>query len=497
MFDYLQKFNKLPKDLRDKVSSPSIMAALSDLETQYRVELAIVVMKVMIKEVLVKDLPAYFVSEFAFLPVTAEHLTRDLKERVFSPVAYYLDLMNEIRALDLDKDLGLIIKEAGLVLASENLTVRFKNILATYLKGIRNKIDTRNTLAKDVKIGGLNLNDQEIDSVLKICDSHKFKNLNKNEAPAERATAPVGRLGEIINKTEKAMASLAAEYNVQDAIKNGAVNNQQKAAEIKPEDKPEVKVETKSENKPEIKSEIKSGIKPAVKLDTGHELSAPEKQLDLPKPEVQAKPETVAPSVKLTAPVVPAKPNAPAALNATPSTTAPAKTVAPVKAPVNPSLKPAAPTGVKAASSTAPISSVAAARPVAPNINRQAPVPAATRPQIHDIRPVPKVMGPVDELRFLDLVNFRRLGKTPAEIAAKILGKIKLLEKEGYDKMVMGVRAWRESPVSRLYLRLGQEAIAQEKPLKEIITDRQKAGKEYLSMEEIEMIVSLNGKLSF
>ena len=122
---------------------------------------------------------------------------------------------------------------------------------------------------------------------------------------------------------------------------------------------------------------------------------------------------------------------------------------------------------------------------------------AAARPQMHDIRPVPKIMGPIEELQFLDLINFRRLGKTPAEITAKILAKIKLLEKDGYDKMVAGVRAWRESPVSRLYLRLGQEAIAQEAPLKEIIALRQKEAKEYLSLEEVEAIVSLNSKLSF
>jgi hypothetical protein len=124
-------------------------------------------------------------------------------------------------------------------------------------------------------------------------------------------------------------------------------------------------------------------------------------------------------------------------------------------------------------------------------------MPSAARPQMHDIRPIPKVMGPIEELQFLDLTNFHRLGKTPAEITAKIMAKIKLLEKEGYDKMVLGVRAWRESPISRLYLRLGQEAIAKEIPLKDAIDSRQKEAKEYLTMEEVEAIVILNSKLSF
>jgi hypothetical protein len=32
MFDYLQQFNSLPRDLRDKISSPEAMAKLSVIE---------------------------------------------------------------------------------------------------------------------------------------------------------------------------------------------------------------------------------------------------------------------------------------------------------------------------------------------------------------------------------------------------------------------------------------------------------------------------------
>jgi hypothetical protein len=106
-------------------------------------------------------------------------------------------------------------------------------------------------------------------------------------------------------------------------------------------------------------------------------------------------------------------------------------------------------------------------------------------------------MGPLEELQFLDLINFRRLGKTPGEITAKIFSKIKFLEREGYEKMVAGVKAWRQSPVNRLYLRLGQEAITKGITLKEALAARQKAGQECLSLEEIEAIVAMNGKLVF
>ena len=64
MFDYLQQFNQLPEALKTKVSSPEAMAILSDLESRYRVDLAMVVMKLMIKSLTIKDLQPLFISEF-------------------------------------------------------------------------------------------------------------------------------------------------------------------------------------------------------------------------------------------------------------------------------------------------------------------------------------------------------------------------------------------------------------------------------------------------
>jgi len=59
-----------------------------------------------------------------------------------------------------------------------------------------------------------------------------------------------------------------------------------------------------------------------------------------------------------------------------------------------------------------------------------------TKTKMEDVRARPKVMGPLEELRYLDLVNFRRLGDSPQAITDKIVMKIKLLEKDGYDRMV-------------------------------------------------------------
>jgi len=503
MFDYLQQFNSLPKDLRDRVSSPLVMAAVTNLENKYKVDLAMTIMKVMIKSLAIKNLPLYFIDETGLAPEVAENLTRDLKEQVFSSVAEHLGLKAEMRALDLERDIEILIKEAGLILPSANLVSRFKNILATYLRGVRSKIDTRNSLSKDAKIGGLNLSLAEIDRVLKICDSGKFK----SNAPMNIAPSPTKPMAFVLPPEE---------YNLKQALASG---------ETKPVVKSAGEINKTETNKTETKIENKVSTKPISSLDTKHEISAPvtpldlaapSKLLELTKPAEAEKPilkpkllESVRPSVvvkptepvRAFAPLKPKEPTKPVQPIPAQPIIGPVKKIEPIKL-VEPvkvleNIKNPAPEAVKIVPPPAPVQTVKSVAPGPVAARRPVAAPISARPQMHDIKPIPKVMGPIEELQFLDPLNFRRLGKTPVETTAKIFAKIKLLERDGYDKMVAGVRAWRQSPVNRLYLRLGQEAIVKGIFLKEAISAREKAGQEFLSMEEIEAVVSLNSKLVF
>lgn len=489
MFDYLQQFNNLPKELRDKVSSPSAMAALAELEKKYQVDLAMAVMKVMIKSAAVKNLPAYFTSDLNLSQTDAENLARELTAKVFINVSDYLGLEKHIKGLDLDADINLIISEAGLVLPSADLVNRFKGVLSTYLKGIRSKIAARDAFSKEVNFGGLNLSSQEIDRVFKVCEQKTFKSLEVNLAAVSKLPAPQSRLDKIIASADGA----SSEYNLKQAIASGQIK------------------------KPEA---IIPKIVAPIKLDTSHELETPEKELDLPLPEKELNlplPEKaekidldkIAPKIKVSdlgitpiaippiiVPPIAVPPIAPSVVPPTPT-----KPVAPIAPAVNKAqqiekpvktgffgqtLKPVPPIARVAQPEQKP---VVAARPTfAPSISKQV---------MHDIKPMPKVMGPLEELQFLDLLNFRRLGKTPTEITAKIFSKIKLLEADGYDKMVAGVHAWRQSPVNRLYLKMVQESMAKGLKIKDFTLTVQKDSQNYLSLEEIEAILAMNSQLVF
>ncbi len=496
MFDYLQQFNGLPKDLRDKVSSPEAMSLLTEIENKYGVDLAMVVMRVMIKTLAVKDMVAFFVSEFNLAPVQAENLAKELKESIFSKVADYVGIVSEKKSLDLYQDIGALIKEAGLAIPSEFLVERLTKILATYMRGVRGRIDTREALAKDANSGGLGLSSSEIDRVLKVCDSQRFKYdgsvplSNPNLALAVAPTvslAPMKRLGEIMSSSDKAPT---AEYDLKRALASG---------------------ETKSLATQKNDAKTEDLVKEIVSVQSAPVVKPTPIAVSTPKPQIVHKPENnglfrkmFAESQKTATPgavkfaTVAGQNGANQTAAVSQVALAGAAVAATQAAQVN--AKISTPDINKPQSTSAPVTKSAPASisrsNVTPAVNRPSNVESA-RPRLQDVRSVPRTMGPIEELQFLDLVNFRRLGASPEEITTKILNKIRLLEKDGYEKMIAGIAAWKRSPICRLYLRLTQEAITTGKPLKELVVTKSQQDSNVLRWEEIEAIISLNSKLVF
>lgn len=122
---------------------------------------------------------------------------------------------------------------------------------------------------------------------------------------------------------------------------------------------------------------------------------------------------------------------------------------------------------------------------------------AGNKQRMEDIRPSPRIMSPIDELAYMDLVNFRRLDPSPAKRIAKIEEKIALLEKEGIDKKIEGIRVWRLNPVSKTYLAMGQESISSGKTIDAITAERKEQGLNYLTQDEFEAVMDLNNNLRF
>jgi len=119
------------------------------------------------------------------------------------------------------------------------------------------------------------------------------------------------------------------------------------------------------------------------------------------------------------------------------------------------------------------------------------------RPNMNDIQFARRLVGPIEELSTMTLVEFRRLSEIPERAIEKVLAKIDLLEQQGYDKKVEGISAWRNSPMQQQYLRIAQDSLLKGKHPKEIIEAFQASGEQMMSVQEYLALLTLNAKLRF
>ena len=159
-----------------------------------------------------------------------------------------------------------------------------------------------------------------------------------------------------------------------------------------------------------------------------------------------------------------------------------------------PASKPTSPLIPKKSFTPAPPSQPLAAR------SKQTPatlMPKISQPKIEEIKYQSKLVNPIEEIRSMKIIDFRRLGSTPAAAAKKIEEKINLLEAESFAKKYEAIKAWKESEINRLYLELGGQGMEEKKSIAEVVAERERAGRPTLTEAEVEAIIELNRKFRY
>ncbi len=489
MFDYLKQFKSLPKELKEKISSEVAMKTLSELEEKYKVTLASTVMKVMVKKISINNLASHLVSEFSMNPENAKKLSQELKEKLFFSVSGYLGLKP---SFDQEKKQAKkIIEKSGINFSSSDLYNRCLKVITTFLRGVRSRIDTRSVLEKPLDSGGLGLDQQKSDHLIRT--SLNFIANLKEETPQKEEKKPIepsplagsDAVSKILNK-EKTEQEKG--FDLKKEIETGrtpsitapektkkieGTKEEFKKISLTQKDKEDRKKEEEKEEKEEKKEDIMSFAPPPKKEKK--ESQEEEKKEDImsfaPPPKKGIKQIFK----------VPKKEKAEEEKKEEKKEEKVEEKKEEKKKEVKKEEKKDKKESEEKTWSSKP-------RPVSDSGSKR---------KIEDIKTAPKVMGPIDELRYLSLVNFRRLGEEPEEATLKIRKKINLLEKDGYDKKIQAVLAWKKSPVNRLYISLGQEAVKQGESLEKLAEQKQEKNKESLSWEEVKAIMQLNTQLSY
>ena len=228
----LEKFKKLPKELRDEVSSVESVRVLEEIEKKYGLPLARVVILVMIKENKLDDLENFLQMELNVDSEKARIVKSELREKIFRRVLGYLDETQEHKNIEtqeqrdrereeqknrellvikpllpitldleedekeikkyatynrehvteereeLDKKVEKIIRESGKRIEDEEMEKRFKNIILAQLKEVRKSIETKEALMRPKKMGGMEMSEKEAGRIAEmIKDSRVIKDI--------------------------------------------------------------------------------------------------------------------------------------------------------------------------------------------------------------------------------------------------------------------------------------------------------------------------------
>lgn len=120
------------------------------------------------------------------------------------------------------------------------------------------------------------------------------------------------------------------------------------------------------------------------------------------------------------------------------------------------------------------------------------------KPIIDDVKLQPAmVMSPIDELRAMDVIEFRRLSPDPLQASARLKDKIELLGEESVTKQAEGIQAFKESPLNMQYLDIGNESIASGESMETIIHRMSSQGTASLTETEFNAVADLNRQLRF
>ncbi len=117
------------------------------------------------------------------------------------------------------------------------------------------------------------------------------------------------------------------------------------------------------------------------------------------------------------------------------------------------------------------------------------------KPKIAEVRLPSKLTGPLEEIEQLNLRDLRRFAQNHQGFADRTMERIKILENESFEKRMMGVAAWRKSMLYQQYLNVIQNSLERNISIPEMIGEISEAESQNMSLREWQTVNRLNREL--
>ncbi len=187
-------------------------------------------------------------------PVTVQASSKVVAQQMSAPKPTVLLAKNPLAAKQVDEALEFaqrVEKEAKIMFADSQLRSRFEKLLLSYIKGVRSRVQLRDTLGRDVAMGGIGLKQEEITKVVQLLDTHSSKQKQGNQnlvkqqidapaitfhPPKELPRRPSPEVQQQIDSLVKGVPPISVSPRVEVKPSTAAISNQPSVA--KPATKP-------------------------------------------------------------------------------------------------------------------------------------------------------------------------------------------------------------------------------------------------------------------
>ncbi|MCK4745188.1 hypothetical protein KAS41_03945 [Candidatus Parcubacteria bacterium] len=393
------------------------------------------------------------------------------------------------QADDLSLESEQIIKKLNLQMNSF-LAARFKNIIISFLKGIRDKIGLKEVLRRSTENGGMGMNSQEIDKILKEIQDQKEK--IKNKPTIVESQKFVKSVKSKVYKAHKVESQESGIKNQELRIKekknigllvnkkDNFLKNNVAIEKIAPP--PPIVVENKEENKkdesPKPKVENAEGVESQkFKVESQNEVEKMSQEKMRDRRNVLSEIEK-----------------------------------SKAYSEQNQRIENNGETGKKQGffgklfgnkkvESQKSIKSIKSIKSKVHKVESKEKEMVQEEKQEKNLdylnNEKPKLVGPIEELKYLSIEDFRNWSKDPMKAIKKIEEKIDVAGEKFLEKRILGIKAWKKSEINKLYLEILNDGLIKHKQIEEIIEERKKERNTVLSKDEFEAIMELNKRLRF
>ncbi|MEI6378500.1 MAG: hypothetical protein WCO55_02485 [Candidatus Falkowbacteria bacterium] len=505
MFKYLEDYNLLPQVLRDRLSQPSVVSAIQNLEFKYHLQLASLIMRIMTKEINIADLIPTLISEMKLAPDRARELAADLKHTIFFSVSDYvygdkpaaaytetpkvtdsavpeagrnnfISIPKSIASAvlvpepsgDADEKANEILKASGILFGSRELNERLRKIVATGLKGIRNNTELKETLTKPIEAGGLDFDADLADKLLAMIDQPKPSIAKPFDLGQAMQSAGVER-------------DVAYDFNQLAKTGGRSIEPELPAGPL-----PAIEGELEAIFPMHAKAipTAANNSNPNKTLASTGAAKAPRSSVDIAWPKTLAKevgPAHIKASDNFGAKLIDS-------LSGLPKVDLAAATP-PLAAP---SVVHTAYDLSQAADPANRINPFMAGAPTSANL----PKSDSGKVAMNDVKGRPRIFSPIDELSFMTIKNFRQLSKDPQVSIDLIMRKVQAIVQDDFQKKIEAINAWKQSPVNRMYVRVLKDALDSGSSAGKALVKFKKDDPDFLTDAEFEAIIKLNQELS-